>query len=164
MMATEAGGTLRFQLYDKVQLSEGAGGGRGRCRGFTDGSRRRFLRRIGRLDYDMMMDRNQGYRPVLCTLTYGQRWPTPQVAKAHLDVFIKRIMRRLDGKGAVFWRMESQSWGAPHFHLVIFGAYLGYRTFRFHYEELQEWWAEIVGEEHWDHSQESGPEYPFTDV
>lgn len=57
------------------------------------------------------------------TLTYPTDFPSPDVAKQHLENFRKRLKRKFGGCGGkigLVWRIENQQRGAPHFHLIIF--------------------------------------------
>ena len=54
----------------------------------------------------------------MITLTYPREYPSPSIAKAHLDAFLKRIKRQFPD-AAGFWRLEFQKRGAPHFHLLM---------------------------------------------
>jgi len=59
-------------------------------------------------------------RPKLITLTYPATWPEDwRVWKAHLAAFRRRLERRY-GRCLIFWRLELQARGAPHFHLMVF--------------------------------------------
>ncbi len=57
---------------------------------------------------------------IFITLTYGGEFPSPAVAKKHLDRFIKRLRREYLEAGGI-WRLEWQERGAPHFHLLVLG-------------------------------------------
>lgn len=95
-----------------------------------------------------------GLKAVFLTLTYGQEFPHPRVAKRHLDNFLKRIKRTYENVSG-FWRLEFQERGAPHFHLLLFGLpFVSYSWFA-------ETWGGVVGRVFWDHSQDT-PRVPFT--
>jgi hypothetical protein len=108
-------------------------GNRGEISGFSprSGSRmRRYLRTCA-----------ANYR-VFVTLLYPAEYPHHgSVCKRHLDVLVKRIARMDSGENdeplSVFWFLEFQQRGAPHFHLFV------NRTIK--KEVLAVWWYSIVG-------------------
>lgn len=88
---------------------------RGTIKEFSFGSRRRLLEKLGEVDQRQLL-----YRPLMVTLTYPASWPTdPAVWKKQVQAFVKRLERLTPG-AAVFWRLEAQERGAPHFHLLVF--------------------------------------------
>jgi hypothetical protein len=105
---------------------------RGAVSGFSAGSRRRLMHLLGRVKRDHL--------PVFVTLTYPGDWPgDPKVWKKHLDAIGKRLARRYP-KFAAVWKLEPQTRGAPHFHLMTWGC---------DYDDLRAWlpgsWYEVVG-------------------
>jgi hypothetical protein len=90
---------------------------RGIILGFSAAARKRMI--------EMMASINRArvrYMPLMVTLTYPAAWPSePKVWKQHLDTWLKRLERKYEGLAAV-WKLEFQSRGAPHFHLLCFGA------------------------------------------
>jgi hypothetical protein len=90
---------------------------RGIIVGFSAAARKRMI--------EMMASINKArvrWMPQLVTLTYPAVWPAePKVWKQHLEAWLKRLERRYDGLAAI-WKLEFQSRGAPHFHLLVFGA------------------------------------------
>ena len=109
----------------------GGGGRRGVIGRFSRGSRRRLLRKLSQVQ--------RGKIPVFITLTYpGEYDQSPDIWKRHLDKLGKRIRRRFKSVG-IFWKLEPQKRGAPHFHLLVWGA---------SYWELKAWtaraWYEVV--------------------
>lgn len=98
---------------------------------FSRASRRRLLHTLGRVRRDHL--------PVFVTLTYPGSWPASPVEwKRHLDIFAKRLRRAWPGSAFV-WKLEPQRRGAPHFHLLLWGA---------DYSQLRGWlpgvWYEVV--------------------
>jgi hypothetical protein len=77
--------------------------------------------------------------PMFVTLTYPDDFPDPDVSKAHLVIFIKRLKRALPGAGLI-WKLEPQQRGAPHYHCLVWGVGL---------LELSDWvpnsWFEVAG-------------------
>jgi hypothetical protein len=78
------------------------------------------------------------------TLTYPAEFPAPDdngTYKGHLHVFNQALFRRFGASGV--WKLEFQSRGAAHFHLLLFG--LSKECL----EEVRQWvaakWFEIVG-------------------
>lgn len=116
-----AGGTLvkaKMSPRNHLRLGAGrAGGGlRGQVEGFSEASRRRLRNTLGKTLRDVI--------PTLVTLTYPNEWPLDsQRWKRDLDVFQKRLLRRFPHCSGV-WKMEPQQRGAPHFHLLVWGAEL----------------------------------------
>jgi hypothetical protein len=91
---------------------------RGRIAGFARASRLRLFRWINSLNQSI-----EGL-PLFVTLTYpgDVKWNAvpPKQFKRHLDTFLKRLRRAFaDAHG--IWRLEPQTRGAPHYHLLIFG-------------------------------------------
>lgn len=93
---------------------EYGGGDRGVIKGFSAGSRRRFLRTMGQwnpLIFEL--------RLVLgVTLTYPMEFPTARTSQRDLKAFVQRLERRYPGTFGV-WKKEPQKRGAPHYHLVL---------------------------------------------
>jgi hypothetical protein len=82
------------------------------------------------------------------TLTYPAVWdPDARTWKRHLATLLKRMARKYPWI-AGFWKLEFQMRGAPHFHLMLFGAPRMVDDVR-GFMELREWiaenWFEVVG-------------------
>jgi hypothetical protein len=107
---------------------------RGAIRGFSRASRLRMLEKTAGMDWKALE-----HPALLLTLTYPSEWPEDwMAAKAHLLAFRKRLFRRWPGAG-VFWKMERQQRGAPHFHLLVYNvAFIPIRW-------LAANWYQIVG-------------------
>jgi hypothetical protein len=100
---------------------------RGKCKGFTYGSRRRMMRTLNGVSKAAPL-------PVFVTLTFPDNCFMESVtefakeAKGYLDIFLKRLRRVCPSAGTV-WKMEWQSRKSgvyegklfPHFHLLVFG-------------------------------------------
>jgi len=120
---------------DLVTVSEVAGGEqsgggkRGEVSVFSSGSRFRLFRLLHTLKFETM---------TFCTLTYPAEFPTdPKIYKAHLKEWRRRYEERF-GKVPTVWRLEFQTRGAPHYHLLQLDApfaEVGY---------LSELWASVV--------------------
>lgn len=85
--------------------------------GFSARSWRRLLQLMASLDRDTRP-------PLFLGLTYpGDTWPSdPAIWHDHLEAFHKRLRRKYPMCNiAIFWRLEPQHRGAPHFHLLVFG-------------------------------------------
>jgi len=105
---------------------------RGQCKGFSFGSRRRFLDRTNQISCAAEL-------PAFVTMTFPDDCYKPTVAdfakdaKACLDVLVKRF-RRACPSACGFWRIEWQTRKSglhegklfPHFHLLVWG--LGQRS------------------------------------
>lgn len=143
----------RFLKVSAETGEERSGGGRrGKVNPFSRASRLRLLSYMHKIK--PMKGRN--FHATFLTLTYGQSFPSPSVAKRHLDNFLKRLRRRWSYVSG-FWRFEFQKRGAPHFHLVLFGLpFLPKET-------VSGWWAAVIGVQHHDWSSGS-PEQPFTRI
>jgi hypothetical protein len=90
------------------------GGLRGCVKGFSFASRRRLLRCLASIDKAA-----SSVTPLFVTLTYPNKWDEdPKSWRKNLRAFIKRLDREF-GESAVFWRLEFQKRGAPHFHLMV---------------------------------------------
>lgn len=76
--------------------------------------------------------------PIFVTLTFPADYPTIERAKRDLDAFLKRLARKFPEVAGV-WKLEPQRRGAPHFHLLVWGA---------DFEALQEFvplaWFQVV--------------------
>lgn len=59
--------------------------------------------------------------PWLVTLTYPDEFESARGSKKHLDTFAKAFAREYPS-GSFVWKLEPQKRGAPHFHLLVFGA------------------------------------------
>lgn len=92
----------------------GAGGRRGSITGISQASRRRMLRTLLRLDYNLTC-------ADWVTLTYHREWGRgPEVWHAHLDRWIQQLQADYSSFGpSAFWVLEFQKRGAPHFHPLV---------------------------------------------
>jgi len=106
---------------------------RGRIKSFSAQSRRRILRFMARI-------RAGGYRATFITLTF-KGYPTNARAKMVLRRFTMRLSR-FAPKASFVWRMEYQTRGAIHFHLLCFG--LPY----WEQKEVQEAWQACTEEDY----------------
>jgi len=87
---------------------------RGRVVGFSAASRRRLLHMFNQIPKEAHT------KAVWIDLTYPGKYPGFKECKRHLDAFSKRIRRKYPAC-VVFWRLELQRRGAPHFHLMVYG-------------------------------------------
>jgi hypothetical protein len=89
---------------------------RGIIVGFSAAARKRMIEMMASINRTRVR-----FMPIMVTLTYPAVWPTePKVWKEHLDAWLKRLERQYVGLSAI-WKLEFQSRGAPHFHLLVFG-------------------------------------------
>jgi len=111
------GGEFAFLSSAGTGAPPPAGAGlRGRINSFSHKSRRRLMETVA------SVDRRAVAVPLFVTLTYPSSFPTDYtVYKKHLDTFLKRLRRAFPNVWAI-WRLEFQKRGAPHFHILIFGA------------------------------------------
>lgn len=127
-----------------------SGGRRGKVAAFSAASRLRLMQKMATIKPV------RNFHALFITLTYGQDYPSPTLAKRHLDNFLKRLRRRwLYVSG--FWRLEFQKRGAPHFHLVLFGVPF------MHKSDIAKWWGATIGRQFWDTSADEIRE-PFTRI
>ena len=84
-------------------------------------SRANMVARFSTLDYSPLFT-NELQRPAMITLTYPDKWelvaPTGQHAKRHLLALKKRYQRAFKTPMYGLWKVEYQSRGAVHFHLL----------------------------------------------
>ena len=111
---------------------------RGIIQTFSAGARRRLMRLLAKTD--------QSKKPLFCTLTYPDVYPSSDIVKRHLDSFGKRLMRAYP-EACFIWRVETVTRKsgnnigkvAPHFHLLVWGVI---------YSDLREWlptaWNEVI--------------------
>jgi len=106
---------------------------RGEITSFSRKSRKRLLEMVARFE--------QREKTVMLTLTFGQRFPSANLAKKFLKTFLQRLRRKFP-RVSGFWRLEYQKRGAPHFHLMLFD---------FPYvpaQDIARSWAEVIGDEY----------------
>ena len=116
----------------------GKGGRRGSIQGFSNASRRRLLYLIARVKRDADL-------PLFITLTFPAVYPDAKVAKGELHTFFDRVRRAFPDVGMI-WKLEPQDRGAPHFHLLAWGADVkDMRLF------VPQAWYEIAGGGDWNH-------------
>lgn len=153
MTITAQGSLVKLTYGGLSTIRKNAPHRRGKVSKFSQASRKRLLDLMARLDVKNTLKARPA---IFITLTYGQNFPSPTVTKAHLEAFKKRLLRFAPNCSAL-WRMEFQTRGAPHYHLLVFN--LPYLP----KDELARWWHEIVGDEFSDWSKGySKP--PFTKV
>jgi hypothetical protein len=127
------GGLVRVATIGAAPARARSESRRGRVAGYSRRSRRRLM------DLTASIHRERAGRPLFVTLTYPRQWdPDPEVWKQDLESFGKRLLRRYP-RASFIWRLEFQRRGAPHFHLLMFGA--DWVPARW----LGRSWAEIVG-------------------
>jgi hypothetical protein len=95
---------------------------RGTCRGFTEASRLRLMRRLARLDIP------HGIRSTFATLTWRDEWGIPSypVLTAARDAWVKARERDLGRPIAMIWRIEwmprltgvMRGCCLPHHHII----------------------------------------------
>ena len=106
-------GASNFRVSKGGKTVAVGGGKRGKINSYSAAARRRFLRKFGKVKRDEEL-------PCFATLTYHDKYPSPRESKDHLDIFQKRFHRKFP-KAGVFWKLEPQERGAPHFHFSIWG-------------------------------------------
>jgi hypothetical protein len=113
-----------------LQSRPAADSTRGEVRGFSQASHNRLMFLISSMKkHDM---------PLFVTLTYREFSNNFEEYKYHLHHFFVRLRRAFPKFGAI-WKLEYQSRGAAHYHLLLWGV---------DYEDVLEWipknWNEIV--------------------
>lgn len=121
---------------------------RGKIKNFSDRSRKRLIDMINRI---IKID-----KAIFITLTFGQQYPDPMTAKRYLKNFIQRMRENNPGMSGV-WRMEFQTRGAVHFHLLIFNLPF------WKHSDLNAAWGDVIDPAFWDMSK-SITRPPFTDI
>lgn len=107
---------------------------RGTIKGFSGAARKRLIMMLASINRQALER-----LPLFVTLTYPATWPgEPSVWKEHLDTWLKRLSRKFT-RTATVWKLEFQSRGAPHFHLLVFGP--GWIDAQW----LSRSWYEVVG-------------------
>jgi hypothetical protein len=105
---------------------------RGKIAGFSWRSRIRMQREIAKVLNVAI--------PSFVTLTYPKDFPNmAEVFKRDFDSFIKRLARKFPNVAGI-WKLEPQKRGAPHFHLLVWGADIAELR-----EFVPEAWYEVVG-------------------
>jgi len=132
LLVAMGGGCLRIRWGSRVIGGEPPQRGAiGRFSESSKGRMRRFLRSC-----------TAQYRNLI-TLTYPCGYPSDgRTVKGHLRSFVERCRRYLGpgyGSQGLFWFLEFQERGAPHFHL--------FTTFSVPRETVSRWWYDIVGSE-----------------
>ncbi len=130
-------GGSSFRLRHGAGTGQVVGGARGVVAGFSRQSRSRLLEWLATVDMP------SAGLPVFVTLTFPGSWDaasaawSPRGSKALLEIFRKRMARQWPGSWCL-WRLEPQKRGAPHFHLLVWGAAISR-------EWLSRAWWEVVG-------------------
>ena len=81
---------------------------------FSARARKNLLDRLNQIDQRKVSALTMRF----VTLTYPESFPTARASKRHLDTLLKRFEREY-GERALFWKLEPQLRGAPHYHLLI---------------------------------------------
>lgn len=125
--AIEAQGSL-VALAAKHTGPPSGGGKRGNVTHFSDGSRRRLMKKMARL---------KANKAIFVTLTYPAAFPHADIAQQHLKAYLQRFRYHFPKASAV-WRLEYQKRGAPHFHILFYNLPFIPRRY------WQGWWKRIV--------------------
>jgi len=106
---------------------------RGAVISFTRRSRSRMLRTFAQIDRDYIGS------SLLVTLTYPRSFPTESgTYKRHFHSFSKRLRRVFPNSSAI-WKLEFQTRGAAHYHLLVMGVPFLAK------EWLSHAWYDVVG-------------------
>lgn len=108
------GGSVVKVQIPSAGLRKG-GGKRSQVGGFSRASRQRLLERLHEICQAEIPAGSIG----MVTLTWPGEFPAPGAAKVCLVAWIARL-RRAWGRVPLFWKLEPQVRGAPHFHLLVF--------------------------------------------
>lgn len=133
---TAQGSLLTVKPYRQFALFDKLGGTRGEVTEFSAKSRKRLLELIARLEAPGA----QGYRAGSTFLTLTtQEIMHPADFKPLLFTWLKRLARKAPRMSGV-WRIEYQTRGATHAHIILFDApYINK-------EWIQEGWGEVIGQ------------------
>jgi hypothetical protein len=101
-------------VYVPGEAGRGGGGIKNEITEFSAASQRALNRLVASIDQSKIHP--DAFR--FLTLTYHKDYPTARASKSHLDTLLKRFERHW-GPRAMFWKIEPQGRGAPHFHLLI---------------------------------------------
>ena len=132
------------KVDDHLEVVRAKNGKRGKISRYSYRSRRRLQESFARLNKTRL------HKPKMLSLTFprhGRYSDNPIEWKRLLDAFIERDLKaELPGEFFVYWKMEPQERGAPHFHLLIFSD--NSKTLRLIYQWRDKWkkaWYELVG-------------------
>ena len=145
---TAQGRLLEVKVSGYHSKNKSSGGNKKAIKEFSARSRVRLLKLVSRLDIS-----KEKY-PVFITLTFAQKYPSPQQAKEYMRLFVRKLNRRSSREVSAIWRLEFQERGAPHFHLIVFG--MDYIK----KELVSELWGDTISKEYWD----DGERPPFTRI
>lgn len=99
-----------YGIEDEPKPDAVGGGVRGEITEFTRASQTRLKKKLATWDFNG--------RVIILTLTYPRRFPTTATAKRHFERFQGRLRRNFP-ELAGMWKLEYQTRGAPHYHLVL---------------------------------------------
>jgi len=97
---------------DDMRPARRGGGLRGQIEDFSAASQRRFRHFVAGVDW-------RGGDVFLLTLTWHSTWGPPESWTRARRAFEARLERSWPGRFASLWKLEPQTRGAPHFHVVI---------------------------------------------
>lgn len=120
----------------------------GDIQSFSADSRRRLIKKFLRLE------RSRLSAGSFVTLTYHEDWTTEREdIQQDLNAFLQAL-RRAYPEACYLWRLEFQSRGAPHFHLMIWGPASGDP---YDLDELRQWvrktWTRIADQDSAAHAE-----------
>lgn len=94
-------------------------GAKGEIYGASDQSLRRARRLLERIDWGSLSSGRFVYqkRAFFFTLTWHMKTPD-RCGKREIQTFFERVKRRFRGV-SIFWRLEFQARGMPHYHLIV---------------------------------------------
>lgn len=167
---SRVGGTVTFSRYnpgiranppsdDRAEVSPWemkAKPKRERIKEFSQASRRRLCQKLAQVDWREWCDAGV---VVHANLTYPDAFPSPEVAKTHLEAFRERVRRRYGLAVGFTWKIEPQERGAPHFHLlggIMQAGHIPTRDRAALFHELREMiiesWLAVVGSDDHRHA------------
>lgn len=106
------GSKVKFSKPKIKTLGKHSCGIRGEIKKFTRASRLRLMYKLAEVRQDGL--------PQFMTLTYPDRYPEVDQAKKDFSRLVKRLKRRFPAM-SLFWKLEPQDRGAPHFHCLVWG-------------------------------------------
>ena len=125
---------VKVEVFKDLHQPVQVGSVRGDISQFSRESRKRMLTTLCQLRSDAVL-------PQFITLTYPKEFPHDSSEwKRHLDNFWKRVIRRYPSASAI-WKLEPQTRGAPHYHLIAYGLPFD-REFKLLASKI---WYQVVG-------------------
>lgn len=92
---------------------------RGKIKGFTHQSMKRFCDLLVKIDHEKTIDKWGTAKWI--TLTFDGEETGVERAKEYLDYLLSKVLPRAGYNGPKIWKAELQKRGTIHFHILLFG-------------------------------------------